>query len=40
MEIKDLIQQHTANTFTVKVKMKTTVNYTSTELELQLLYSN
>ena len=32
MEIKDLIQQHTANISTVKVQMKTTVNYTSTEI--------
>ena len=32
MEIKDLIQQHTANVFTVKVQMKTTVNYASAEI--------
>ena len=35
MEIKDLIQQHTANIFTVKVQLKITVNCTSTELEQQ-----
>ena len=32
MEIKDLIQQHTANIFTVKVQLKITVNHTSTEI--------
>ena len=32
MEIKDLIQQLTANIFTFKVQMKTTVNYTPTEI--------
>ena len=32
MEIKDLIQQHTANIFTVKVQIKTIVKFTSTEI--------